>query len=112
MPRISRELVAAREDFTIRNFQAGMTIDMAQAALHSTYKMKMNPYRLKELYDQVQAGTANVTQPAEVQEVKVEEKKPMVTSKSIMDRPAEVISEEGPFLTIPELIKKIEKGEI
>ena len=51
MPRISRTLIAEREAFTTKNFEAGMSLDRANAALVEKWGMKMNPYRLKELFD-------------------------------------------------------------
>ena len=53
MPRISREKIKVREAFTINNFKAGMCLDAAQSALVTMYQHKMNPYRLKFLYDSV-----------------------------------------------------------
>jgi hypothetical protein len=53
MPRISVKLIAEREAFTNQNFQAGMSLDQANAALVKRYQMKMNPYRLKELFDAI-----------------------------------------------------------
>jgi hypothetical protein len=51
MPRISVKLIEERETFTSQNFQAGMSIEQANDALVQKYGMKMNPKRLKELFD-------------------------------------------------------------
>jgi hypothetical protein len=61
MPRISVKLIAEREAFTNQNFQAGMSLEQANAALIEKYQMKMNPKRLKELFDAV-----NPTKPVSV----------------------------------------------
>ena len=57
MPRLSRTVVAEREAFTNQNFAAGMTMEQANDALVKRDKHKMNPYRLKELFDAVKAST-------------------------------------------------------
>ena len=55
MPRLSVKLIAEREAFTNLNFAAGMSLEQANAALVEKYGMRMNPYRLKELFDAVKA---------------------------------------------------------
>jgi hypothetical protein len=59
MPRISREMIKEREAMTLSNFRAGMSIDSANSALETKYGHRMNPYRLRELFDSVNQGNTD-----------------------------------------------------
>jgi hypothetical protein len=120
MPRISRALVAEREEFTTKNFQAGMTPDQANAALVDKYGMKMNPYRLKELFDAA-SNTTPVVLPSEDTSPKasfpnapINPVTPSVikaSSKSILDLPAPTLSSSDGYMKIHDLVKAIEEDK-
>jgi hypothetical protein len=100
MPRLSKQLVEERESYATDQFKAGADMDECNAALVQKYGMKMGYYRLKELFDAAQ------------------DKKPVVVEAKFdlpevpeITLPKGAIISEGPFYTIPELIKRLENGE-
>jgi hypothetical protein len=127
MPRISVKLIAERETFTNQNFQTGMSIEQANDALVQKYGMKMNPKRLKELFD---ASKQDLTHDVTVQSVSG---LAVVSGDTVVDtdtqclntetvsvavfapsvspmRPTSKITPEG-CLPIGELVSQLEKGE-
>ena len=58
MPRISREMIKVREAFSVDKFRAGLDIEACQNALMTDYGHKMNPYRIKEIFDSVKNESA------------------------------------------------------
>jgi hypothetical protein len=117
MPRISVKLIEERETFTNQNFQAGMSIEQANDALVKKYGMKMNPKRLKELFDAnkqdsthtvIPSGEDASTLPNEIVEFANKESVVFAPSVSPM-RPTSKITAEG-CLPISELVEQIEQG--
>jgi hypothetical protein len=130
MPRLSASVISNREAITTRNFIAGMTMDQANAELVKLDGMKMNPKRLKEIFDEVQEAKVTVAPGAgesleDIATINAQMKsavesagpfkEPVVLamdrpSPSIFDAPQPVVSSEG-CMTIRELIKTIESNQ-
>ena len=131
MPRISVKLIEERETFTNQNFKNGMSIEQANDALVQKYGMKMNPKRLKELFDANKQDSTHTIEPSNeaivegdappnllqlsqsnnAKAVSNEDKEPAVFSPSVSPmRPTAKISPEG-CLPIGELVSQLEKGE-
>ena len=138
MPRISVKLIAERETFVNNLFTTGTSLEQAQEALVAKYQMKMNPYRLKELFD---AAVKKAPTFAELVK-RVESVGPLPTGQlavsgepgpkasfpnkptspfvpvvvkaqkpSYFDNPTPVVTKDG-CMPIRELIEAIEKGEV
>ena len=133
MPRISVKLIEEREIFTNQNFKSGMSIDQANDALVQKYGMKMNPKRLKELFDanvrqgpgiapstvtndaivegDVPPNLLQLSQSNNTKTISDEDRGQVIFAPSVSPmRPTTKISPEG-CLPIGELVSQLEKGE-
>ena len=102
MPRLSKELIKEREEFAVSNFQAGMDMEGVNDALAQKYGMRMNPYRLQELYQPFK--------PAEVVKPIQEPEPPIYAHAGILDRVV-VLDPQATYQTIPQLIADIGAGK-
>jgi hypothetical protein len=117
MPRISVKLIEERETFTSQNFQAGMSIEQANDALVQKYGMKMNPKRLKELFDANKQDSTHTVIPSGEDARTVSngiaefaKMNPVVFAPSVSPmRPTSKITAEG-CLPIGELVEQLEQG--
>jgi hypothetical protein len=128
MPRISKKLIEEREAFVISGINTdGWDFEKANEELDKKYGMKMNPYRLKELFDSMSKTMAEVTpwtpvvvidslsQVAQDDIDKCDDEDNYDTpelqpNNSIFNRIQPVITPEG-CLPIGELIKAINEGK-
>jgi hypothetical protein len=122
MPRLSKVLVAEREDFAKQCFSESKSVDQTQQALAAKYNgVKMNPYRLTEIFQSNDwAGGArepfpsSAELPPEVQEEQPERAKPAPkTTKSwsnYSERAQQVIVSQDGFMTIREILTAMKNG--
>jgi hypothetical protein len=128
MPRISKKLIEEREAFVISGINTdGWDFEKANEELDKKYGMKMNPYRLKELFDSISKTMAEVVPGAPVVVIdslsqiaqdaidKCDDEDNYDTpelqpNNSIFNRIQPVITPEG-CLPIGELIKTINEGK-
>lgn len=124
MPRLSRELVAERETFANAEFKTGKNVDQVQVAIAAKYNgVKMNPYRLKELFDKIQGASVPVESAVSQCQVTEQVKSVSVPVKSTAPKahtmsapkvvcyPPAISSTEG-FMKIHDLIEAINSGKI